>query len=134
MVMYSLVRVGKTLTFFKLAQLLRDEARIALVVFLIDRKDLDDQTIDEYNSFEKDCVDNTDSTYVKREDIEKFAHKAKMSEIIENDNLNIPRYVDTFEEEEPVDLVAVKAEIQKLDTETKVAIDKAESMMRLLGL
>ena len=32
------------------------------MVFLIDRKDLDDQTVDEYNSFEKDCVDNTDST------------------------------------------------------------------------
>lgn len=53
---------GKTLTSFKLAQLLRDEVRIDLVVFLIDRKDLDDQTVDEYNSFEKDCVDNTDST------------------------------------------------------------------------
>ena len=53
---------GKTLTSFKLAQLLRDEARVDLVVFLIDRKDLDDQTVDEYNSFEKDCVDNTDST------------------------------------------------------------------------
>lgn len=52
---------GKTLTSFKLAQLLRDEACVDLVVFLIDRKDLDDQTVDEYNSFEKDCVDNTDS-------------------------------------------------------------------------
>jgi type I restriction enzyme R subunit len=55
---------GKTLTSFKLAQLLRDESSVDLVVFLIDRKDLDDQTVDEYNSFEKDCVDNTDSTYV----------------------------------------------------------------------
>lgn len=55
---------GKTLTSFKLAQLLRDERAIDLVVFLIDRKDLDDQTVDEYNSFEKDCVDNTDSTAV----------------------------------------------------------------------
>lgn len=55
---------GKTLTSFKLAQLLRDEACVDLVVFLIDRKDLDDQTVDEYNSFEKDCVDNTDSTAV----------------------------------------------------------------------
>ncbi len=55
---------GKTLTSFKLAQLLRDEPMIDLVVFLIDRKDLDDQTVDEYNSFEKDCVDNTDSTRV----------------------------------------------------------------------
>ena len=34
------------------------------MVFLIDRKDLDDQTVDEYNSFEKDCVDNSDSTFV----------------------------------------------------------------------
>lgn len=55
---------GKTLTSFKLAQLLRDEARIDKVIFLIDRKDLDDQTVDEYNSFEKDCVDNSDSTHV----------------------------------------------------------------------
>ena len=55
---------GKTLTSFKLAQILRDEARIDKVIFLIDRKDLDDQTVDEYNSFEKDCVDNSDSTRV----------------------------------------------------------------------
>ena len=53
---------GKTLTSFKLAQLLRNEPRVDKVVFLIDRKDLDDQTVDEYNSFEKDCVDNTDNT------------------------------------------------------------------------
>ena len=55
---------GKTLTSFKLAQLLRDEPAIDKVIFLIDRKDLDDQTVDEYNSFEKDCVDNSDSTAV----------------------------------------------------------------------
>ncbi len=55
---------GKTLTSFKLSQLLRDEPRVDKVIFLIDRKDLDDQTVDEYNSFEKDCVDNSDSTYV----------------------------------------------------------------------
>lgn len=87
------------------------------------------------NTLEQEHIDKIVDAYVQREEIEKFAHKAKMSEIIENDyNLNIPRYVDTFEEEEPVDLVAVKAEIQKLDTETKAAIDKAESMIRLLGL
>lgn len=55
---------GKTLTSFKLAQLLRDESRVDKVIFLIDRKDLDDQTVDEYNSFEKDCVDNSDSTHI----------------------------------------------------------------------
>lgn len=53
---------GKTLTSFKLATLLRNDKRIDKVFFLIDRKDLDDQTVDEYNSFEEGCVDNTDST------------------------------------------------------------------------
>lgn len=53
---------GKTLTSFRLATLLRDDRRIDRVFFLVDRKDLDDQTVDEYNSFEKDCVDNTDKT------------------------------------------------------------------------
>lgn len=53
---------GKTLTSFRLATLLRDDRRIDRVFFLIDRRDLDDQTVDEYNSFEKDCVDNTDDT------------------------------------------------------------------------
>lgn len=53
---------GKTLTSYRLASLLRDNPLIDKVFFLIDRKDLDDQTVDEYNSFEKDCVDNTDST------------------------------------------------------------------------
>lgn len=53
---------GKTLTSFKLATLLRDDASIDKVFFLIDRKDLDDQTVDEYNSFEDGCVDNTENT------------------------------------------------------------------------
>ena len=53
---------GKTLTSFKLASLLRDDRRIDKVFFLVDRSDLDDQTIDEYNSFEAGCVDQTDNT------------------------------------------------------------------------
>lgn len=60
---------GKTLTSFKLAQLLREEPRIDKVIFLIDRKDLDDQTVDEYNSFEKDCVDSSNSTHVLTEQL-----------------------------------------------------------------
>lgn len=53
---------GKTLTSFKLATLLRDNPTVSKVVFLVDRKDLDDQTIDEYNSFEPDCVDSAERT------------------------------------------------------------------------
>lgn len=54
---------GKTLTSYKLASLLRDDRRIDKVFFLIDRSNLDDQTVDEYNSFEARFVDQTDSTY-----------------------------------------------------------------------
>lgn len=54
---------GKTLTSYKLASLLRDDRRIDKVFFLIDRSDLDDQTVEEYNSFEAGCVDQTDNTY-----------------------------------------------------------------------
>lgn len=87
------------------------------------------------NILEQEHIDKIVDAYEKRAEIDKFAHKAYMSEIIENGyNLNIPRYVDTFEEEEPVDLDAVRNRIKTLDSETKAAIDKAESFMRELGL
>lgn len=52
---------GKTLTSFKASQLLADEENIKKVFFLIDRKDLDTQTVEEFNKFKKDCVDTTDN-------------------------------------------------------------------------
>lgn len=53
---------GKTLTSFRLATLLRESNAVDLVFFLIDRSDLDDQTVEEYNNFEKGCVDSTTNT------------------------------------------------------------------------
>ena len=53
-----------------------------------------------------------------REDADKYAHVADFEEIEENDfNLNIPRYVDTFEEEEEIDIDAVEEEIARLEKE-----------------
>lgn len=81
------------------------------------------------NVLEQKHIDKIVETYEKRVDVDKFAHVAEMSEIVENGyNLNIPRYVDTFEEEEPVDLKEVRNRIQKLEIDTKAAIDKAESL------
>jgi len=55
-------------------------------------------------------------TYRKRKTENKYSYLAGLDEVRENDyNLNIPRYVDTFEEEEPVDLQAVSAELKNLD-------------------
>ncbi|MBC5626607.1 type I restriction endonuclease subunit R [Clostridium sp. NSJ-49] len=61
---------GKTLTSFKASQLLADEEKIKKVFFLIDRKDLDTQTVEEFNKFQKDCVDRTDSTSILIKQIE----------------------------------------------------------------
>ncbi len=55
---------GKTLTSFKTAQILAGNPRIKKVVFLVDRKDLDSQTTEEFNKFEAGSVDATDRTDV----------------------------------------------------------------------
>ncbi len=69
--------------------------------------------------------------YHKREDMDKFAHLASFEEIKENDyNLNIPRYVDTFEEEE----VAPLSEIVQKINETNQRIDQQTAELKnLLG-
>jgi type I restriction enzyme M protein len=55
------------------------------------------------------------NTYKNREEIEKYSHLANLDEIKENEyNLNIPRYVDTFEEEEIVDIDAVSKKLKEL--------------------
>jgi len=58
-----------------------------------------------------------------------------MEEIKENDyNLNIPRYVDTFEEEEEIDLDAVQVELEKIDEEDKKVTEELNKYLRELGL
>lgn len=61
---------GKTLTSFKAAQLIAKDARVKKVFFLVDRKDLDHQTTQEFNRFEANSVDTTDSTGVLVKQIE----------------------------------------------------------------
>jgi type I restriction enzyme M protein len=56
--------------------------------------------------------------YDNREELSKFSHLASFEEVKENDfNLNIPRYVDTFEEEEEIDVIALQDEIESLEVE-----------------
>ena len=73
-------------------------------------------------------------TYRMRESVDKYAYLATPDELAENDyNLNIPRYVDTFEEEEEIDLVAVRAERLKLKAELAVQEEKMDGYLRELG-
>ena len=68
------------------------------------------------NYLRPEDIDKIVTTYRERLVEEKYSYRASMDEIAENDyNLNIPRYVDTFEEEEPVDLAAVAAELKELE-------------------
>lgn len=66
---------------------------------------------------------------------EKYSYIATIDEVKENDyNLNIPRYVDTFEEEEPVDLTAVSQELKTIDQEMKKVDDTIADYCNQLGI
>ena len=70
------------------------------------------------NTLTEEHIQKIVTTYQARKEVEKYAHVATFEEIEENDfNLNIPRYVDTFEEEEEIDIDAVQAEIEQLEKE-----------------
>ena len=74
-------------------------------------------------------------TYKDRVDVGQYAHVATIQEIEENGwNLNIPRYVDTSEPEEEIDIQAVKAELAAITKKKQADIDKINSTMKLLGL
>ena len=70
------------------------------------------------NSMTDEQIAHVVETYRNRREVGKYAHVASIEEIRENEfNLNIPRYVDTFEAEEEIDINAVQTEIDQLETE-----------------
>lgn len=74
-------------------------------------------------------------TYRNRTAVEKYSHLATLDEIAENDyNLNIPRYVDTFEEEEEVDIQAVMTEIKSLEAKRTELDKEIDVYFKELGL
>ncbi|MCC5791340.1 MAG: type I restriction-modification system subunit M [Legionellaceae bacterium] len=72
-------------------------------------------------------------TYKERQSVDKYAYLASLNEIKENDyNLNIPRYVDTFEEEDEIDLMAVREERKQLKAElAELEIEMAKYLEEL---
>jgi len=70
-----------------------------------------------------------------RQAVAKYAYVATIAEIAENDfNLNIPRYVDTFEEEEEIDVAAVEQEIERLEGELAEVRAKMKQYLKELGV
>jgi len=73
--------------------------------------------------------------YKKRETTPKYSYRATLDEIRENDyNLNIPRYVDTFEEEASVDIQAVKKNIADIEAELAQVQKQMKKYLDELGL
>ena len=80
-------------------------------------------------------IDKIVETYRGRKVIDKFSHIVKLSETKDNDyNLNIPRYVDTFEEEEPVDLGTVATQLKDINSRIVEIDTKLASYIEELGI
>lgn len=80
-------------------------------------------------------LDKIVATYAAFKTVDKYAYRATAQEIADNDfNLNIPRYVDTFEEEAEIDLGAVKKEIAQLEGELVTVRKQMDAYLKDLGL
>lgn len=87
------------------------------------------------NTLRDEDVEMIVDTYRNRQTIDKFSYVASLDEISENHyNLNIPRYVDTFEEEEPVDLDQVAHELKGIDQDMKEVDEEIASYCKELGI
>jgi len=115
-----------------------------ILVFKKNRTTRDVLFIDASNEFEKGKNQNNLSdknitkiieTYRNRQDVDKYAHVASIEEIKENDyNLNIPRYVDTFEEEEELNLDEINRMIEQDNREIAQLEKEIAEQLALLGV
>ncbi len=87
------------------------------------------------NTLTEENITKIFDTYRRRKDIEKFSRKVNISEIEENEfNLNITRYVDTFEEEAPVDIKANLKELASLEPELQKLEKQMVEYLKELGI
>lgn len=100
--------------------------------------------IDASNEFDKgknqnvlrdEDIEKIFETYKNRKEVEKYCHIASFDEIKENYfNLNIPRYIDTFEAEEKIDMKSVKEEINTLEKEIVQVKEVMHKYLEELGM
>jgi len=87
------------------------------------------------NRLRDEDVNKIVETYHSREDRERYSHKASFGEIVANNfNLNIPRYVDTFEPEPEIDLQAVQNEIRDLEGQLAETREKMQFYLKEFGI
>lgn len=86
------------------------------------------------NKLREEDIQKITDTYLNFKTIDKYSYVATPEEVKENEyNLNIPRYVDTFEEEEEVDIPAVQKEIEQLEGELTQVRLKMDEYLKELG-
>jgi type I restriction enzyme M protein len=117
---------------------------VAILVFKRNKADTSVMFIDASREYEEISTQNRlrpadlakiVATYKAREFVDKYAYCATREEIAENDyNLNIPRYVDTFEEEEPIDIAEVQRDIRDLKSQLADVEDRMAHYLKELGL
>jgi type I restriction enzyme M protein len=80
-------------------------------------------------------IDKIIATYRARKEIAKYCHRAPYTEIEENEfNLNIPRYVDTFEPEPEIDIAVVQKEIEEIEVKLVLTREKMKKYLKELKL
>ena len=103
------------------------------VMFIDASREYDD--VKTQNRLADEHIEKIVATYTSRKNVDKYAYVADFDEIKENDfNLNIPRYVDTFEEEEEIDIRVVQEEIDSLDAELAQVQEQMQEYLGALGL
>lgn len=115
----------------------------AILIFNRDKSDTSTLFIDASSEFKPGKNQNllTDEniakiveTYRSNKAVDKYSYVASLDEIRDNDyNLNIPRYVDTFEEEEEIDLMAVRAEREQLKAQLAELETEMAGYLEALG-
>lgn len=83
------------------------------------------------NTLDEKNIDHVVELYMNRKTVEKEAYVASYDDIVKNDfNLNIPRYVDTFEEEEDIDFTELINDMKKTSCDIKQAQTELISLMK----
>ena len=87
------------------------------------------------NVISDEDIDRIVNTYINRTEVDKFAHVAKLDEVRGHDyNCNIPRYVDSFEREAPIDIAGASRNIKALSIESAQIEEKIQAVFADLGL
>ncbi len=87
------------------------------------------------NKLTNENINKIIETYRNRVDVDKYARVASLEEIKENEfNLNIPRYVDTFEEEQVIDLDEVNKLLEQDKQEIAELEAKINEQLKILGI